>query len=297
MHRIAVLGLGAMGSRMAARLAESGHDVTVWNRTPRRVDEIPGGPFTVAESPKSAAAGAEFVISMVRDDDASRFVWLDKHDGALQSMGSEALAIECSTLSVPYVRELAGAFEQRSRTIIDAPLAGSRPQAEAGQLIFLVGGGRHAYQRALQVLEPLASATHLIGENGAGATVKLMVNALFGAQLAVMAELIGFAKQAGINVKNAVEVIGSTPVCSPATKMAADAMVAGSWPPAFPIELVAKDFALLDRSAQNWGAAVPISIAAGDVYSSGVESGIGGDNINGIVQMYGQRPTRFGKRG
>ncbi len=288
MNRIAFLGLGAMGSRMAAKLADAGHRVTVWNRTQARADFLSANGVTIADSPKSAAANAEFVISMVRDDDASRHVWLNRNGGALQALGENTVAIECSTLSVPYVRELAGTFNAQGRTLVDAPLAGSRPQAEAGQLIFFVGGAKETFDRVAPVLEPMAGALHHAGDIGAGATVKLMVNALFGTQLGVMAELIGFAQKAGIDMGLAVEIIGSTPVCSPAAKMSAAAMISSKWAPAFPIDLVAKDFTLLGHSAQRYSAAVPLSLCAGEVYATGVRDGIGGDNITGIAQLYAQ---------
>lgn len=222
------------------------------------------------------------------DDDASRGVWLDKNDGALQALEEGTAGIECSTLSVPYVRELSGAFEAEGRILVDAPRAGSRPQAEAGQWIFFVGGTNELFERVAPVLQPMAGAVHHAGESGAGATVKLMVNALFGAQLGVIAELIGFARKAGIDPGVAVETIASTLVCSPAAKMSAAATIAGNRAPAFPIDLVAKDFALPGDSAKWYSAAVPLSLRIGDVYATGVRERNEGDNITGIAQLYTQ---------
>lgn len=285
-NTIAFLGLGAMGSRMAAKLVGAGNVVRVWNRTPERAVALAESGARIAGSPKDAATDADFVFSMVRDDDASRQLWLDEDQGALQALSSEAIAIECSTLSLPHIRELADAFGAAGRVLVDAPLAGSRPQAEAGQLIFFVGGAPEAFERVRPILEPMAGAVHHAGATGAGSTIKLMVNALFGAQLGVMAELLGFAQKAGIDPAAAIEIIGSTPVCSPAAKASADAMIAGAWAPAFPIDLVAKDFTLMDRSARQVSATVPLCQRTGEVYAKGVRDGIGGDNITGIVQLY-----------
>lgn len=291
MKQIAFLGLGAMGSRMASKLISAGHDVVAWNRSVERAEAFAEGGATIAGSPRAAAVGADIVISMVRDDEASRQIWLDQESGALQAMGRDALAIECSTLSVPFVEELAAAFGVTGRAFVDAPLAGSRPQADAGQLTFFVGGRRERFDRAKSILEPMAGAVHHAGETGAGATIKLMINALFGAQLGVMAELIGFAQKTGIDLASAVEIIGSTPICSPAAKASAGAMIAGAWAPAFPIDLVAKDFRLLDQSASSVTAAIPLSVRTGEIYTKGVSDGIGGDNITGIAQLYAQLPT------
>jgi 3-hydroxyisobutyrate dehydrogenase-like beta-hydroxyacid dehydrogenase len=286
MSKIAFLGLGSMGSRMAARLIAAGQEVVVWNRTPEKAIPLAALGAAVADSPRAAATGAGFVISMVRDDDASQAVWLDEQNGALAALAPDAIGLECSTLSLPFVRSLADAFEQAGRVVVDAPLAGSRPQAEAGQLIFLVGGTEVEFERVQPILAPMAGAVHHAGDTGSGATLKLMVNALFGAQLAVVAELIGFAESASIDVARAVEIIGSTPVCSPAAKVAAEAMIASTWSPAFPIELVAKDFAHLEQSAITVSADTPVSQRAGEVYRAGADKGLGNDNITGIVQLY-----------
>ncbi|MBA4783812.1 MAG: NAD(P)-dependent oxidoreductase [Rhizobiales bacterium] len=280
--KIAFLGLGAMGSRMATRLCAAGHELTVWNRSEARA--TPEGAVR-APTPTAAAEGADLVISMVRDDAASRDVWLGER-GALAAMSDDAIGVECSTLSLPYVKELAAAFRNADRQFLDAPLAGSRPQAEAGQLIFMVGGREQAVEAARPALEAMGGAIHYAGGNGAGATVKLMVNALFGVQVAVLAELIGLARASGIDAAKAVEILGATPVASPAAKAAAAAMLAGNFTPAFPIDLVAKDFGLIDASTPTIAVETPVSGAAGVVYRRGVSAGLGADNITGIVQLY-----------
>lgn len=286
MMNIAFLGLGAMGSRMATKLIEAGHAVTVYNRTPARAETLARLGARVAPTPREAASGADAVIAMVRDDDASADVWLADETGALLAMSPSALAIECSTVSLPHVHRLAAAFAGAGRRLTDAPLAGSRPQADAGQLIFFVGGSSADVEIAKAVLAPMAGAIHHAGAVGAGMAVKLMVNGLFGVQLAVFAELLGFARGAGVDVQRAIDIIGATPVCSPAARASAAAMAARSWSPAFPIDLVAKDFALLQRSANIADALVPLSTSTGKIYDQANAAGFGADNITGIVQLY-----------
>ena len=285
MKRIAFLGLGAMGSRMAANLIKSGYDVTVWNRSAAAMDDLVGLGARAASRVVDAVAGAELVISMVRDDEASESIWLGA-DGALAAMDLSALAMECSTLSVPHVLSLSEAFQHADKRFIDAPLAGSRPQAEAGQLIFLVGGDAGDVAEAGTVLDAMGSAVHHLGPVGAGASVKLMVNALLGIQLAAGAELLGLAQARGLDLGGIVDVIGSTPVCSPALKGSMAAMIAGQFAPAFPIDLVAKDFGLLAKSASGLMADLPVSGVAEQIYKDATQSGLGADNITGIVQRY-----------
>lgn len=287
MTNLAFLGLGAMGSRMVKKLLGSGYDVTVWNRSPEQAEALSAyNNVKIAESPRAAASAASVVFSMVRDDDASENVWLNPDTGALASMQRGTIAVECSTLTPDWVRTLHRHAAEQGVELLDAPLAGSRPQAEAGQLIFFTGGEATTLQRVEPLLELMGSKVHHAGATGSGATVKLMVNALFGTQLALLAEMIGFARKTGINPEKAVEIIASTPVCSPAAKGAASAMLAGQWNPAFPIELVAKDFELIKTSAANSGTEIPLALATGAIYQDAVHEGFGQDNITGVVQRY-----------
>jgi len=286
MTKIAFLGLGAMGSRMAGKLLAAGNEVTAWNRNLTATKELVAAGAVAADSPRAAVLDADLVISMVRDDDASQTVWLDPEKGALSALKAEAIGVECSTVSLPHIRRLATAFKEAYRNLLDAPLAGSRPQAEAGQLIFFVGGEDDIVEKANPLLLQMGSAVHHAGSVGAGTAVKLMVNSLFGTQLAVMAELLGFAQNAGLDPALAAHIISQTPVCSPAVKGSAEAMLAQAFAPAFPIDLVAKDFGLVQRSANELEASVPLSGAAGQVFEKGVSSGFGSDNITGIIQLY-----------
>lgn len=286
MTRIAFLGLGAMGGRMARRLLDNGHDVTVWNRTVGAADGLIGAGAKWAESPYRAAEGAELVISMVRDDEASMRVWCHPADGALKGMENGAVGIECSTLTVTHVRELAAQMAEQGVGFLDAPVAGSRPQAKAGQLIFLAGGEASTLAKVQPILQVMGGKVLHAGENGAGAATKLLVNAMFGIQLSAMAELIPMVSSLGIAPEAAVEAFSATPVCSPAAAGAAGAMLNRQWQPAFPIDLVAKDFSLLQQTGESVKGPLPVTTAVSEVFASACKEGFGGDNITGIIQRY-----------
>lgn len=286
MARIAFLGLGAMGSRMAARLVQAGHEVTVWNRTPGRHGLLVDLGADAARSAREAVDGAEFVFSMVRDDAASAELWLDDKHGALDVLDPSAVGVECSTISVGHARDLAHAFDKQGREFTEAPLAGSRPQAEAGQLVFFAGGSERTVALVEPILRSMGSDVFHVGQPGAGATAKLMVNASLGVQFALMGELIGFAHKSGVDVATAMEAFGATSVCSPAVKAASGAMQADRFPPSFPIDLVAKDFGLLAQSVSACDGKAPVSQAAGVVYRQGLDAGLGDNNIAGIAQLY-----------
>ncbi len=284
--KIAFLGLGEMGRRMVGALLDANYEVVVWNRDAAKAEELRAKGAAVASTPRAAAQDADFIFSMVRDDKASEYVWLDGKDGALQGMKTEAIAIECSTVSVKHIKFIHKVFEETSLRLIEAPLAGSRPQADARKLIFFAAGKEQDVELVKPILLTLGAACHFCGPAGTGAAIKLMVNAIFGAQVALFAELIAFGRDLQLDVKRALEIISSTPVCCPAASIAANAMVDKMYNPAFPIDLVSKDFALLAVSGESTKSKLPISSAVSEVYDLGREMGFAQSNITGIIQLY-----------
>jgi 3-hydroxyisobutyrate dehydrogenase len=287
MTTVAVLGLGAMGARMATRLLQAGHAVTVWNRPPGRAAALVEAGAKVAATPRAAAAQAQLVVSMVRDDEASRAVWLAEGSGALAGMAPDSLALESSTLSLPWVRALAQRAAQQRVGFLDAPVAGSRPQAEAGQLSYFVGGDPALLERARPVLLAMGAAVHHAGPTGAGAAVKLAVNALLAVQVTALAELLAMLRSCGLEPARAVELLAATPVCGPAAKVAAGSMVASAFAPAFPVELVEKDLGYLLEAAQ---AGAPLAQAARAVFAAARAKGLGGQHLTVVSQLYPQAP-------
>jgi 3-hydroxyisobutyrate dehydrogenase len=283
MTRITFLGLGAMGQRMAARLVAAGHPVTVWNRSPQAAQALREHGAAVAATPREAAEGADVVISMVFDDAASRRVWLDSADGALRGMKASAVAIESSTLTPAWIGDLGAALAARGIAFVDAPVAGSRPQAEAGQLIFMAGGDAAAVERVKPLLLAMGSAVHHVGAVGSGAWLKLAVNALFGTQVAAMAEQLALLRGAGIDAERALAALKAMPVTSPAAAGAATLMLAGHFAPQAPVDLIAKDLGyVLASSAQP----LPLTQAVAARFAAAQGAGLGGENLVAVSKLY-----------
>ena len=281
--RIAVLGMGAMGSRMAAALLRASHSVSVWNRTPATAEALREQGANVAPSPRAAAEGAEIVVAIVRDSDASREVWLSPHDGALAAMSPSAIGIESSTLTTAWVRELGAAFEARSVSFLDGPVVGTRAQADTSSLIYLLGGNQNVVDRAQPVLSAIGSAQHHLGPVGAGTAMKLLVNGLLTIQVAALGELLGAADRMGLDRRRAGEVLAEMPSCSASAKGVTMGMLARNFAPAFPIELVEKDLNYLVQGASG---AVPMSAAARDVFARALAAGSGAENMSAVVKLY-----------
>lgn len=271
---------------MAAALLQGGYDVSVWNRTPAKAHALVKAGAAAEATPAAAVANADFAIAMVRDDAASRDVWLDPSAGALAALRAGAVAIDSSTLSPDWTRELAAQAANRKLPFLDAPVAGSRPQADARQLIYFVGGDPSDVQRAEPVLKQMGAAVHHVGPAGSGATMKLVVNALFGIQVAALAELLGLVRLSGLDPAKAIEILATTPVCSPAAKVAAGSMLTRNFAPMFPIELVDKDFGYLLSAGGRVSAELPLSRATRDVFALAVDQHRGTDNVTGVAQLY-----------
>ena len=286
MTAIAVLGLGAMGSRMAARLIAAGHDVTVWNRSPAPAAALAAQGARAAATPAQAADGAEAVLSMVYDDNAHRAVWSTPGTGALAGLAKGAVAIDASTVSPFLSRDWHHAVAARGAEALDAPVAGSRPQAEAGALVFLAGGSEAALDRARPILSVLGCTVVHVGPAGAGAVAKLAVNALLAVELATLAEVLGLAARSGTDPARVLEAVGATAVASPSIRAGGAAMLARNFAPAAPIDLLAKDLGIATDLAVTAGAELPLTGAARDVLTALSRAGFGGDNITALIRPY-----------
>jgi 3-hydroxyisobutyrate dehydrogenase len=286
MSKIAFLGLGAMGSRMAPHLIKAGHDLTVWNRSTAAVTAAVAGGARSAATPREAAEGAEFVFSMLTDDDASKAVWMTADTGALTGLGRGATAIEASTVSPQWLRSLATAVEARGASLLDAPVVGSLPQADTAQLVLLAGGAQEVFLKAKPVLGCIASVVHHVGPQGHGSTMKLAANALLAIQVAAVAETLAALDKSGIAPKHALEIISGLPVMSPAGNGFAGLMVAGDFAPRFTSALIAKDLRYAAAEAAEDTAKIPLLLAARGIFDELCAKGFGGENISAAIKAY-----------
>lgn len=285
MTKVAFLGLGAMGSRMAGNIRAEGFDLTVWNRTEAAGRALEALGARVVKTPRQAAENADIVIAMVTDDQASKRVWMDPTDGALAAMRQGAVAVESSTLTPAWIAELAQRAASHNVKLLDAPVSGSRPQAEARQLVLMVGGDADAFEKARPVLTAMGQAHH-VGPTGHGSVFKLTVNSLLGIQVAAWAEMLGFLQKNEVNISAALDLLTTMPVCSPAAAGAAKLMAARQFAPLFTNRLMAKDFQYLQRTAAARGSSIPVSNAASAVWEKAAKE-IGEENTSSVFRFYG----------
>ncbi len=286
MTTVTVLGLGAMGSRIALNLIESNYQVNVWNRNADRCLNLVARGARQFENPKEAVADADFIIAMLSDDNASRDVWLTQDTGALFGLKQSAIAIECSTLSLSWTLALAKQFKDKNQEFIDAPVVGSRPQAENAQLIHLAGGEPETIDRVRELLSVNSSVIHHTGQVGNGMILKLAINGLFGMQVSALSEMLGMLKTLGIANESAVAIVNELPTTSPALKAIGLAIVSGKFDPLFPIALIEKDFSYLELLADAKDSAIPLANTTRATYKKAMALGYAEKNISAVSQLY-----------
>lgn len=286
MQAIAFLGLGAMGARMATQLLKAGYPVTVWNRDPAKAAPLLQHGAKLAASPRAAVENAAVVVSMVTDDAAARSVWLDARTGAVAALQPHAIAMECSTVTPRWVRELAESVQSRGARLLDAPVAGSRPQAEAAQLVFMVGGDHTALEEARAVLQTMGAKVLHVGTVGQGAVLKLAINALFAAQLHSVAELLGFLTRHGYAPEDAANWLGEFPLVAPPIAAAAKMMAVGNTAPLFTIDLIEKDLGYLLDTARASGAQLPGAGLARAAFQHAQQQGLGAAHVSGVAAVF-----------
>lgn len=208
--RVAFLGLGRMGLPMAGRLVDAGHDLRVWNRTPSRADELVAHGAIGAASAAGAAGDAEIVITMLADPAALDEVVFGPQ-GVAGSIDPEAVLIDMSTVGPTAIRSVAERLHPVR--VVDAPVLGSVPHAEAGTLAILVGAEEETLARCKEILEAMGTIKHL-GPPGAGATAKLASNAAVMSTIVSLGEALSLTDRLGANPETVLDAIGSGPLAS-----------------------------------------------------------------------------------
>ena len=272
MLNVAFLGLGVMGSGMAARLLGAGARVAVWNRSAARAEPLQAKGASVAATPAAAAADADVIVAMVADDRASREVWLGA-DGALAGARRGAIALECGTVSPSWVEELAREAAARAVDLLDAPVLGSRPHAHDGQLTFLVGGDAAVLDRARPILAPMSRLVIHLGPIGSGARMKLVNNFLAGTQAAALAEALAMAGAAGLDRDAAFSVLANGAPGSPLVKTVGPRMLARDYDVNFALSLMRKDLTYAIEEAAAHGVTLSIAAAARALYDNAIAAG------------------------
>jgi 3-hydroxyisobutyrate dehydrogenase-like beta-hydroxyacid dehydrogenase len=249
---------------MARRLLAAGYDLTVHDRNRERARSLERGGAKFAPTPARLAAAVDVVLSSLTDDAALEEVMFGP-EGALASARAGAMFIEMSTVSSRTSLRLHEAATATAVAVLDAPVSGSTPQAEEGQLVILVGGSEKVYESCRPIFSLLGKASFYMGPAGSGTATKLCLNALLGVGIQVLAEAIALGLRSGLDHERLLRVLGETSVLSPSQKSKLEHARTGEYPATFPLRLMFKDFSLISQRALELSVAMPSTAAAAQV--------------------------------
>jgi 3-hydroxyisobutyrate dehydrogenase-like beta-hydroxyacid dehydrogenase len=278
-------GIGRMGLAMARNLLAAGFPLVVWNRTAERCAPLVDAGASVAAEPTGLAA-ADVVVTMVSDGQAVRSVIVES--GLLAEMRAGSVVLDMSTIGPTAVAELAAEAARHEVHLLDAPVSGSVSVAEAAQLFAMVGGDREAYELVTPVLDAMTKGHALLGPSGAGAAMKLAVNAMIAVTNESVAETLALAEGFGIERERAYDVLTGGALASPFVLYKRGAFLhPDTEPVAFTTALMSKDIALAQELAARLGVRIPAAAAAGGVLEEALGSGLADADMASVLGLLG----------
>jgi len=262
--KLGFIGLGGMGSRIAARLLAAGYDVSVFDRNPAKSDALKTKGARASKTLAELASSVDVVLSCLTNDQSVRDVYFGA-DGILENAKPETIVIEMSTILPATSRELASKGLQAGVQALDVAISGSTPAAEQGTVTLLTGGNSDVFQAALPIFQAIAAKYFHMGPSGAGTTMKMVVNAMLGIGMQAIAEAAAMGEKAGLSREILLQVLAQTAVIAPAHVGKLARAARGDYSPQFPLSLMNKDFRLILQLAGEVGAAMPTAAAAYEV--------------------------------
>ncbi len=284
MAKLAFLGLGVMGGPMAGHLAKAGHEVTVYNRSPAKAQAWVaqyGG--ASAATPARAAAGAEFVLACVGNDDDLRSVCLGP-DGAFAGMAPGAVFVDHTTVSAQVTRELAGVAAEAGLGFVDAPVSGGQAGAVNGQLSIMCGGSVEDYDRADPVMAAYARICRRIGTSGQGQIAKMMNQICIAGLMQGLSEALAFGQKAGLDGEAVVEVISQGAAGSWQMVNRHKSMLADTFDFGFAVDWMRKDLAICLATADEIGASLPVTALVDQFYKDVQIMGGGRGDTSSLIR-------------
>jgi 3-hydroxyisobutyrate dehydrogenase len=283
-ERIGFLGLGIMGSRMAARVAQAGFPLTVWTHTPGKASAWASKHEAVAAAtPAEVARVSDIVVSMVVDGEQVASVLLSQ-GGVIEGAHADLLCVDMSTISPLDSRRIAAALAERDVRMLDAPVTGSSPRAEAGTLTIMTGGDPRDFGRAKPLLDAMGEVIVHVGELGQGEMLKLINNSLGAANAAALAEALLLAQATGVDLDAFVPVTSAGSGASAQLTNKAAPMRAHDYTTLFKTEHMLKDVRLCLEEAQSAGIPFPSAAHARDLLTATLGRGYGEQDYAAIIE-------------
>ena len=263
--KIGFVGLGIMGSRMAANLLKEGHDLKVYNRTKQKAEELIQNGATWAGTPKQAGSEVDILFTMLENPEVVEDLAVGK-DGFLEGMPKNSIWVDSSTVNPSFSEKMAGIASERGIRFLDAPVSGSKKPAENAELLFLVGGAKEDFEEIKPLLLKMGKDAVHIGPAGKGSAMKIMINQLLGQSILAFSESLNLGMAMGIDKKTGMDILLKTPVTAPILDVFRSRIENNEYEPNFPLKHLQKDLHLFTETAYELGQPSPLTNTAKEVY-------------------------------
>ncbi|RNJ79559.1 MAG: NAD(P)-dependent oxidoreductase [Nitrosopumilus sp. H8] len=282
MTRIGIIGTGMLGGAVALRLLDTGHDVTVYNRTPAKTQDAVKKGASQAASPKEVAENSDLVLVIVRDAKAVRQVSFGD-DGLSSGIHDGLVIADMSTISPSESREIAAEFEGMHVKKLDIPVMGGPNVAVTGDLVMMVSGDKKTFERCKGALGDIASRIFFLGGSGDASSVKLAMNLQITMLALGLAEGITLVRESGMDPRLFLEVLNSTYFKTGMSEKKAYRMIDGNHATTFTLANLKKDISTMVRAAESLGVSLPMTKKAEEIYKDAINEGLGGTDYTGII--------------
>ena len=255
---VGFIGLGIMGKPMAKNLIEAGHELVVYNRTPKKAEELAGAGAVVAASPREVAEQSDVVVTMLPDSPQVEEV-LFGEEGVLEGVKEGALIVDMSTISPVITEELAARAKEKGASMLDAPVSGGDVGAIEGTLSIMVGGSDGDFQRARPLFEAMGKTVTHVGGSGAGQVVKAANQIVVALTIEAVSEALVLGSKAGVAPGKILDVLGGGLAGNKVMEVKREKMLTHSFDPGFRIELHHKDLGIALAAGREYGVTLPVT--------------------------------------
>ena len=281
--RVAVLGLGRMGSAIADRLAEAGHELTVWNRSPERLEPFRERGLRTLTGPSEAWDHAEVCVTMLADGPALEEVALGERGLLASDAARGGVLVDMSTVSAGSSAVVAAECERRGVAFLRAPVSGNPTVVRAGNLGIIVSGPEEQFERFRGTLSDIGPNLFYVGDGERSRIVKLGLNLMLGATAELMAEALVLSEKHGIERAKMLEVMGGSAAGSPFVKYKTEPLVADDYSSTFSASLLHKDLALALEAAHEVGVPLPLTAITQQLVQGCIASGMGDGDMTVLL--------------
>ena len=279
--KIGFIGLGIMGSRMAANLQKHGYPLVVFNRTRAKAESLLGPCGTFSDSPAKLAEQVDVLFTMLAHPDAVEQAALGR-DGFLDHLKANAVWVDCSSVNPSFSKKMAAEGARREVHFVDAPVTGSAGPAAEAKLIFWVGADPADLEAIRPLLLCMGNKIVHTGGHGAGTSMKMVVNLLLGTGMAAFAEAMALGEGLGISRKMLFDSLLGTPAVAPFLASKREKIESGNYEAEFPLRWIQKDMHLASVSAYESGVAMPLTNAAKELYRLAMRDGHDTEDFSAI---------------